>query len=269
MNQTGVLLVPVWAHISTQRNTNLDISHITRKIVTSLAFHPHRPNNHGDSFRAEAGARVVVEVALAPHTTPSLPAELNNINDNHCSLSPPDQLSLMYRDLSLVSSENQVTYQKTVNLHVVLPAASVKGPLQKKNARPSLAKIPIKSVNNALCVNQCLFVPNVRNVLCVVKDPPVGGRLQLFWQVWHSLGSNPRVVSILRDGYQLPFRERPPLTRFPMVVSGSSNPLRNKNLIEALQSLGQKQAIEKVSVQSSLGFYSSWSQNPTKDGGPF
>ena len=47
----------------------------------------------------------------------------------------------------------------------------------------------------------------------------------------------------------------PPLTRYPVIASGSSNPLRNKNLNEALQSLGQKQAIERVSVQSSLGFY--------------
>ena len=154
-----------------------------------------------------------------------------------------------------MSSANKVTFQKTVNLPVVLPAVSVKGPLQKKNVRPSHTKVEIKSVNSALSVNQCLFAPNVINVPCVVKDPPVGGRLQLFWQVWLSLGSNPRVVSILREGYQLPFKERPPLARFPVIVSGSSAPLRNKNLNEALQSLGQKQAIERVSVQSSLGFY--------------
>ena len=83
----------------------------------------------------------------------------------------------------------------------------------------------------------------------------MGGRLQRFWQVWLSLGSNPRVVSILREGYQLPFKERPLLTRYPVIASGSSNPLRSKNLNEALQSLGLKQAIERVSVQASLGFY--------------
>ena len=194
-------------------------------------------------------------MALAPHITPSLPVVVNHINDNQCLLSPLVQLKLKSGDLNLVSSANKVTSQKTVNLPVVLPAVSVKGPLQKKNVRPSHAKIEIKSVNSALSVNQCLLAPNVINVPCVVKDPPVGGRLQLFWQVWLSLGSNPRVVSILREGYQLPFKERPPLARFPVIVSGSSAPLRNKNLNEALQSLAQKQAIEKVSVQSSLGFY--------------
>ena len=164
-------------------------------------------------------------------------------------------LSSSLGDLNLVSSANKETFQETVNLHVVLPAPSVKGLLQKKNVRPSHSQIEIKSVNSALSVNQCLFAPNVTNAPCVAKDPPVGGRLQLFWQVWPSLGSNPRVVSILREGYQLPFKERPPLARFPVIISGSSNPSRNKSLNEALHSLGQKQTIEKVSVQSSLGFY--------------
>ena len=164
-------------------------------------------------------------------------------------------LSSSLGDLNLVSSANKETFPETVNLHVVLPAPSVKGLLQKKNVRPSHSQIEIKSVNSALSVNQCLFAPNVTNAPCVAKDPPVGGRLQLFWQVWLSLGSNPRVVSILREGYQLPFKERPPLARFPVIISGSSNPSRNKSLNEALHSLGQKQTIEKVSVQSSLGFY--------------
>ena len=194
-------------------------------------------------------------MALAPHITPSLPVVVSHINDNQCLWSPLVQLKSKSGDLNLVSATNKVTFQKTVNLSVVLPAVSVTGPLQKKNVRPSNAKIEIKSVNSALSVNQCLFAPNVINVPCVVKDPPVGGRLQLFWQVWLSLGSNPRVVSILREGYQLPFKERPPLARYPVIVSGSSAPLRNKKLNEALQSLDQKQAIEKVLVQSSLGFY--------------
>ena len=255
MSLIGVLLVPVRAHTSTPRNISSGTNPTTRKIVVNLVFRLLRLSNLGGSFRAEAEARIVVEVALAPHITPSLPVVVSHINDNQCLWSPLVQLKSKSGDLNLVSATNKVTFQKTVNLHVVLPAVSVKGPLQKKNVRPSHAKIEIKSVNSALPVNQCLFAPNVINVPCVVKDPPVGGRLQLFWQVWLSLGSNPRVVSILREGYQLPFKERPPLARFPVIVSGSSAPLRNKKLNEALQSLGQKQAIEKVLVQSSLGFY--------------
>ena len=103
--------------------------------------------------------------------------------------------------------------------------------------------------------SHCLSAPPVLNVHNVVEKHPVGGRLQKFWQVWLSLGSNPRVVSVLREGYNLPFKMRPPLTGSPLVVSGYANPHKNSCLKEALHSLLQKKAVEKVVVQSSLAFY--------------
>ena len=48
--------------------------------------------------------------------------------------------------------------------------------------------------------------PPVRNVLSVVEGLPVGARLQKLWQVWAQKGSSPRVVSILKEGYNLPFK---------------------------------------------------------------
>ena len=105
------------------------------------------------------------------------------------------------------------------------------------------------------CVSQCLSAPSIPNVLHVAMEISVGGRLQSFWQVWQKLGVNPRVVSVLRDGYSLPFRERPYLSRFLLIVSEYSNPLKNKALLEALTSLIQKKAVEKVVVKSSLAFY--------------
>ena len=110
-------------------------SHMKRKRVVNPAFHLLKINNLGGNFRAEAGVRVVVEVALALHTTPSLPVVLNHINDNQCLLSPPVVLNSKLGDLNLVSSANKVTFQETVNLHVVLPAPSVKGLLQKKKRK--------------------------------------------------------------------------------------------------------------------------------------
>ena len=178
MSQPGVLLVPVWVHFSTQRNTNLDTNHMRRKMANSLVSLLLNLNNHGDSFRAEAEEGVVVEVALVLRTFLSLPVDQSSINDNHCSMSSPVQLSLCCRVLNQVSPKDKLTCQRTVNLHVASPAVSVKGLLEKKNVRPSSPKVEIKSVNDALFVNQCLSAPNVRNVLPVVKDPPVGGRLQ-------------------------------------------------------------------------------------------
>ena len=153
MNQTRVLLVPARAHISTQRSINSGTSHMKRKRVVNPASPLPKINNLGGNSRAEAGVGVVVEVDLVLHTTPSLPVVPNHINDNQYLLSPPVVLSSSLGDLNLVSSASKGTFPKTVNLHVVLPAPSVKGLLQKKNVRPSHSQIEIKSVNSALSVN--------------------------------------------------------------------------------------------------------------------
>ena len=174
MTQTRVLLVPARAHISAQRSISSGTSHMKRKRVVNPASPLPKINNLGGNSRAEAGVGVVVEVDLVLHTTPSLLVVQNHINDNQYLLSPPVVLSSSLGDLNLVSSANKETFPETVNLHVVLPAPSVKGLLQKKNVRPSHSQIEIKSVNSALSVNQCLFAPNVTNAPCVAKDPPVG-----------------------------------------------------------------------------------------------
>ena len=110
-------------------------------------------------------------------------------------------------------------------------------------------------MKDVFSVNLSRSAPPVTNVLSVVEGLPVGARLQKFWQVLAEKGSSPRVVSILKEGYSLPFRLKPPLTRVPLIKSGYANPLRNSYLQEALHSLLQKQAVEKVRVESSLGFY--------------
>ena len=141
--------------------------------------------------------------------------------------------------------------------HVVThaPSVSIVGPPQKKSLSPARWLNKIKHVNSISCVDPCLFVPNVQNVPTVVNDCPVGGRLQKFWQVWQRLGANPWAVSILKEGYSLPFKMRPPLTRFPIIQSGYANPARNLSLKEALTSLTGKLVVELVLVRSSLALY--------------
>ena len=94
---------------------------------------------------------------------------------------------------------------------------------------------------NKTC-QRCLLCKS--NAPHVATEISVGGRLQSFWQVWQNLGLNSRVVSILK-GHSLPFRERPPLSRVPLIVSKYANPLKKKYLAEALTSLVQKQAVER------------------------
>ena len=105
------------------------------------------------------------------------------------------------------------------------------------------------------CVTQLSCVKPVTNVKNVVTIPPVGARLQEYWQIWLDLGAGPKVVSILMEGYPLPFRIRPKLTRYPTVISCYANPHRNSYLLEALHQLIDKNAVELVKNQTSLGFF--------------
>ena len=65
----------------------------------------------------------------------------------------------------------------------------------------------------------------------------------------------PKVVQILKEGYALPFRIWPNLTRSPTVINCYGNPHRNLNLLEALHHLMNKNAIELVHKHNSLGFF--------------
>ena len=69
------------------------------------------------------------------------------------------------------------------------------------------------------------------------------------------MGATPRVVQMLRDGYVLPFKTRPRLTRSPIIVSGYVYGPRNQFLLEALHALMEKNAVEKVKSSNSLAFY--------------
>ena len=167
------------------------------------------------------------------------------------------------RPNKIVLSVERQNFSVSVQQAVLCPVASpvpfvlsVRGQSQKKDTSPSLKmKQEIKFVKDAFSVDHCVFAPVVPNALNVVNVHQIGGRLQKFWQRWSLLGANPRVVSILKDGYILPFKVRPNLVRDPLIVSGYANPLRNLYLKQALQALLQKEAVEMVRVRTSLAFF--------------
>ena len=121
----------------------------------------------------------------------------------------------------------------------------------------------LKSVKGVSCVIPLSHVNIVTNAPNVVTNLRVGARLQMFWEKWSELGASPKVVQILREGYTLPFRTRPNLSRTPTVVSCYGNPHRNLKLLEALHQLTAKNAIERVHKQTDY----SWFPNPTTNGG--
>ena len=109
----------------------------------------------------------------------------------------------------------------------------------------------IKPVKHASSVNDLCLVTLVENAHNVAIVLPVRRWLKYFWQVRAAKGANPRVVSILKNGYNLNKR---PLTKNPLVKSEYANPVRNTYLQEVLDSFQNKQAMEVVVVQSSLAF---------------
>ena len=155
-----------------------------------------------------------------------------------------------------------VTDQKNSKLTLnvdshVANAHIVTGLPQRKGVNPNICQLytEIKYVKAVSCVGQLPSVKLVTNAQHAVLDPPVGARLNQCWQKWETLGSSPKVVNILREGYTLPFRFRPHLTRSPTVISNYHNPTKQSFLIEALYQLINKNAVEPVDNPNSLGFY--------------
>ena len=181
MSLLWVLLVPVRAHSSTLRNSSLGTTLLTRKTaINSLATPPLKLSSPGVSFQEEAGGETVDGVVLVLLTFQRLPGVPSSTNDNQFLLNPPVQLNLNHGDVSQFQESKTMDCQETVNCCVVAPAVIVTGQSQKKDTRPFQSNIRIKSGKGVSCVSHCLSAPVVRNALHVVKDPPVGGRLQKF-----------------------------------------------------------------------------------------
>ena len=62
-----------------------------------------------------------------------------------------------------------------------------------------------------------------------------GSRLQSFWKEWANFNAHPRVVLVLKQDYCLPFKQKPPLSRFPLIKSSYVSPVKQQALLEAVQ----------------------------------
>ena len=86
---------------------------------------------------------------------------------------------------------------------------------------------------------------------------PVGGRLSQFSTQWEKRTSDPWVLSIIRGGLELQFKQLPPLSESHIPFSVSSDPHKRLRLSEEVSVLLQKAAIEQVPTSSlGPGFYS-------------
>ena len=216
----------------------------------------HRPGSRLETGKLDR--KVVVKPQISPK---SLARVSRSINDNYCVLNVDGVKNSVHvygkrKDLnpSPVTSKSE-----TVVLHVnsfVANVHSVTGLPQKKGVSPNYCgtHTEIKHVNNVSCVGHLSSANIVTNVPTVAINPPVGARLQQFWEKWEALGSSAKVVTILREGYTLPFQFRPNLTRSPTVISNYVNPQRQSHLLEALYQLTNKKCSQTGSKPKLTGF---------------
>ena len=88
------------------------------------------------------------------------------------------------------------------------------------------------------------------------EDLSVGGRLRCFLTKWEKQGAHKSLLSLIRDGYRLPFTDCPYLSRVPCNTSGSAGSDKQNALSTSIQELLLKGTNEVVHTQNSLGFYS-------------
>ena len=184
---------------------------------------------------------------------PDRPRANSRTNDSQCVVR-------YQKRLLAGTNQGQTFVDSHVKLNVVFPVLTATGLPQKKGISPVLAAVNqkeclLKHVKGASSVTQLSYVNPVANAHLAVSNLPVGARFQNFWAVWLDLNASPKVVQILKEGYTLPFQARPKLSRSPTVVSCYVNPHRNSYLLEALHQLIDKNAVELVQNQTSLGFF--------------
>ena len=182
----------------------------------------------------------------------------SHVNDNHCVNSVTGQKNSVcvtgqtgLNPPSVVAVDKKVTLNLNVDF-CVANAHIVTGLPQRKGINPICCQMytEIKYVKDVSCVGHLRIVNLVTNAPPVVTNPPVGARLHKCWEKWEALGSSPKVVTTLREGYTLPFWFRPNLTRSPTVISNYHNPAKQANLLEALYQLVNKNAVEPVENQN-------------------
>ena len=68
-------------------------------------------------------------------------------------------------------------------------------------------------------------------------SPPVGGRLRSFRRDWLTNKCSQNVLNIITNGYVLPFRSKPNLIRFPLILSEYKAQQKDQALATCIQSL--------------------------------
>ena len=84
-------------------------------------------------------------------------------------------------------------------------------------------------------------------------SPPVAGHLRSFRRDWLTNKCSQNVLNIITNGYVLPFRSKPNLVRFTLILSEYKAQQKDQALATCIQSLLSKNAIERMENVKFLG----------------
>ena len=126
----------------------------------------------------------------------------SHVNDNHCvncvtgqtGLNPPPVVA---KDKKVTKFECRPLCCKWSYCHRVATKERHKSQLLSNVHRNKICE-------RCLCVGHLSSVNLVTNAPPVVTNPPVGARLHKCWEKCEALGSSPKVVTTLREGYTPP-----------------------------------------------------------------
>ena len=96
-------------------------------------------------------------------------------------------------------------------------------------------------------------------------DGPVGGWLAQFWASWHLIGAEKWVINVLRNGYKIPLKQKPPLSTDPVIFSTCPGSMKTDALHQEVLELINKSAIELA--PNNPGFFSRLFVVPKASGG--
>ena len=143
-------------------------------------------------------------------------------------------------------------------------------PITRKEAptgNAPIGAIPVKAVTNRFPQvvifdpsqgDEGMETPPPNDSFQASLSPPVGGCLRSFRRDWLTNKCSDNVLNIITNGYVLPFISKPNLVRAPLIQSGYKALQKELALTSCIQSLLSKNAIERVEIVKSLGFYSPW-----------
>ena len=210
---------------------------------------PGRIDQPGRILVGSSSGKAKESLPTIPHDQPRASSR---INDSYCV----DRLQERLLAGSQVSPHKQ-TMNIFLKYHVVKVVPTAPGHSQKREISPGSADCHFQKENklnyvkSVSCVTQLCCVKPVTNVKTATSNLPVGARLQNYWQTWLDLGAGSKVVQILREGYTLPFLNRPKLTWSSTVISCYVNSHRNLYLLEALHQLF-RQKRSRASTKSKI-----------------